>query len=141
MKRNHLTRICQYRMALVFAVAVALCTAMAGTCQAVDSVKLKRGQIFGKITKMSPYAVTVLSSGVDKEIQVKDIACVYYDGEPGPLKTAKAHAVSKGASGEKKGDMDLCYMCHWDWHTLGRKSFIEKYPMILEAYPELKRFL
>ena len=63
------------------------------------------------------------------------------DEQGNPQVTGKAHSVSKGASGIKEGDMDLCYMCHWDWHTLGRKSFIEKYPMILEAYPELKRFL
>ena len=93
MKRNHPTQTGQNHLALLFALAVVLCMAPAGTCQAVDTVRLTKGQVFGRITKMTPYAVTVLRSGVDKEIQVKDILCIYYDGEPGLLKKAKTHLI------------------------------------------------
>ena len=54
-----------------------------------------------------------------------------------PQVTAKHHSRTKGATGKKEGDMDLCHHCHTEWHIVGRKSFIKRHPEIVFYYPEL----
>jgi len=58
-----------------------------------------------------------------------------------PLRTAKAHSQSKGFTGLKEGDMELCLDCHWEQHNIGIKTFVNRHPMLLDYYPFLKRYL
>jgi tetratricopeptide (TPR) repeat protein len=79
-------------LVFVFAASIAL----GGVCLALDSVKLVKGSMSGRVVGMSPTAVQLeqgADNGVSKEIPVNQIQTVFLEDEPTDLKTAKTHVL------------------------------------------------
>jgi tetratricopeptide (TPR) repeat protein len=79
--------------ALVLAFVVSF--AAAGASQAFDSIKTTRSTMLGQVVGMSPVAVELeAAGGATKEVPVNEIQTVFFETDPGELKTAKTHVVA-----------------------------------------------
>jgi tetratricopeptide (TPR) repeat protein len=82
------------------------CLSAAGVCYAVDTVKLTKGSVAGKILNTSPAEVEVeQAAGTTKQIPVNQIQTIFFENEPTDLKSAKNHALA-GRYAEAKAAMD-----------------------------------
>jgi tetratricopeptide (TPR) repeat protein len=80
-------------MSTVIRVAVLLCVvACAAAGYAVDTVETATMRRIGKITKITPTAVTVERGAQSSEVAVNEIVTIRFDGEPRKLDLARASA-------------------------------------------------
>jgi tetratricopeptide (TPR) repeat protein len=82
------------RHCLVLSLAVSL--AIGGACAAFDTIKTRKGSLYGAVIGMDSAKVELrqTSNALVKQIPVNEIEVIYYEGEPPDLKTAKTHILN-----------------------------------------------
>jgi tetratricopeptide (TPR) repeat protein len=81
--------------------------AAAGVCHAVDTIKLTKGAVAGKVINTTPAEVELEQgpAGSTKQVAVNQIQAIFYDNDPTDLKSAKNHVLA-GRYAEGKAALD-----------------------------------
>jgi len=80
----------------IFVPSLAIIALFLGSCEAqaqgTDRIKRRNGIESGKITKVTPLAITISRGGVERNVPVEEITSISFAGEPKPLRSARLAA-------------------------------------------------